>query len=137
MLPIYGEVSIEEGIYEAADEMMRFDNKLNRLIAEHNGIDLDDEDVNIINDFEETKNGYRLIENIDNKSQVVVSLKNRVLTITIVKSEKSVTLINGEESYEITKSESQSSLFLPSDADEESMQKEYRNGILKIEFLKK
>ena len=135
--PLMAEVNLERGVYEAADDMVRFDNKLNKLIAEHNNIDLE-EDNTPINDFEETKTGYRLIETIDNNSsKVEVNLKDRVVTVVITKTEKNIVNSNGEKSYEITKSESSSSLFLPEDADENSMKKEYQDGILTVEFLKK
>ncbi len=136
--PLVADVNLEKGIYDAAEEMMRFDDKLNRLIAEHNQVDLD-EDIISINDFEETQNGYKLTEVMDNNnSKVEVLLENRKLTIMITTIEK--TVINnesqGEEGYEMRKSELRSSLFLPEDADENSMQKEYQNGVLKIQFLK-
>lgn len=135
--PLMAEVNLDRGVYKEADDMVRFDNKLNRLIAEHNNIDLDEENTPI-NDFEETKKGYRLTETIDNNSSKIdVKLKDRVLTIVITKTEKNLLDIDGEKSYEITKSESSSSLFLPEDADENSMKKEYQDGILTVEFLKK
>ncbi len=135
--PLVAEVNLDRGVYEAADDMVRFDNKLNRLIAEHNNIDLDEENTPL-NDFEETKTGYRLTETIDNNSsKIEVNLKDRVLTIVITKTEKNLLDIAGEKSYEIIKSESSSSLFLPEDADENSMQKEYQDGILTVKFLKK
>jgi len=134
--PILAEIAIQEGIYDAAEEMIRFDEKMNKLIAEHNQIDFEDEEK-VIEDFEETNDGYLLVQNIDgNHTKVVVKLLDRVLTISTINSYKETIKVETESSYEMITQSSSMSLFLPEDADANSMQKSYINQILEIKFLK-
>jgi len=136
------DIDLQRGVYDAAEEMIRFDNKMNRLIAEHNKIDSEDMtnfNIDNIEDFEETQNGYLLLRDIpeNNSTKVEVSLKDGLVTVFITKTEKRVLGVGNERSYETTMSRTASSLFLPQDADELSMKKIYKNGTLKVTFLKK
>ena len=136
-LILSADVGMQEGIYDAAEEMIAFDEKMNRLIAEHNQVDMEDEDKNIIEDFEETERGYVLKTTVDgNNTKVEVILKDRLLTVSMVTTEKQVIQIGAETSYESTVSSSSTSLYLPQDADAKSMKKYYENGILEVTFLK-
>lgn len=141
-LPLFSDINMQKGVYDAAEEMMRFDQKMNQLIAEHNQFDEEDtkafEESNV-EDFEETRDGYVLKRNISEskRTKVAVSLDNRLLTISITKSEKEVVVIGDERSYETTMNRTSSSLYLPEDANEKSMKQQYRNGILEVKFLKK
>jgi HSP20 family molecular chaperone IbpA len=146
MILLYGLViyaDTEIGMYEAAEEMIRFDEKMNRAIAEHNQLNKEDEDEMRLNamveDFEEIEGGYLLIRNISdsNNSKIEVKLNNGMLTIitTIIEQEGiSSESISG---LETTLSSSSLSLPIPNDADENRMNKTYKNGVLKIKFPKK
>jgi HSP20 family molecular chaperone IbpA len=142
-LAIYAQTDIQKGVYDAAEEMIRFDEKMNRAIAQHNNLSSEDEDEmrlnSMVEDFEETKNGYLLKRDIpeNNQTKVQVKLEDGVLTISTSTIEKE--LIEGEAitGYETTMSSSSISLFLPNDADENQMQKRYENGVLMITFPKK
>ena len=134
---IFADVGLQEGVYNAAEEMIAFDEEMTRLIEEHNQIDMDEEE-NRIEDFEETEKGYILKTNIDgNNTTVDVILKDRMITISIVQREKEMIQVGAETSYESTISSSATALFLPADADDKTMQKIYQNGILEVTFLKK
>ena len=140
-LPLFSDINLQEGVYDAAEEMMQFDKKMNELIAEHNQLDEEEKrafaETNI-EDFEETKGGYILKKNIADSSntKVDVSLNNRTVTVSITKNTKEVLTIGTERSYESTTSRTSSSLYLPEDANENSMKKKYKNGILEVTFLK-
>jgi HSP20 family molecular chaperone IbpA len=140
-LMLFADIDMQKGIYDAAEEMIRFDNKMNRLIAEHNQLDKEDEKIfeeSQIEDFEEIESGYRLKKNISdgNGTKVEVLLENRLLTISVSRTKKEVIQIGKERSYESTMNRSSSSLYLPADADKNSMKQEYIDGVLKITFSK-
>lgn len=133
---LFAEVDIQQNMYEAAEEMMRFDEKMTRLIREHNQID--DIDDSPINDFEETDDSYVLQEKMDtNDTEVSVLLTDGLLTINMLTRSKEHTLIDLEETYNTVINKSTTSLYVPQDADLNSMNKSYENGILEIRFLKK
>ena len=136
---LFAENNLQKGVYDAAEEMMQFDEKMNRLIAEHNGVDYEKEKMSTIVDFEETQNGYVLERDIEdnNNTQIELSLEDGMLTIEITVREQEEIRTETEISYETTMSTSTMSLYIPSDADENSMNEEYKNGILKVTFLKK
>ncbi len=133
------EIDMQKGVYDAAEEMMAFDTKMNKIIAEHNGVDYEEMHNNsAIEDFEETTDGYILKRNIENnETEIEISVKERLLTISMVTREKEVVKTPTETTYETSINQSESSLFLPHDADEDSMNKLYENGILEITFRKK
>ena len=138
-MTLFAEVDLNDGVYDAAEEMMQFDEKMNRLIAEHNGVDYEEEKMNTIVDFEEKEKSYvleREIEDNDN-TQIELSLKDGLLTIdTTVREQEKLNTETGI-GHETTISKSSMSLYIPSDADEDTMQEVYKNGILKVTFLKK
>ena len=134
-LLLSAEVDMQKSMYDAADEMIEFDNKLNKLIAEHN--QYDDEDLEemhkndiSIEDFEDTSTGYALNQKIEdaNNTKIDVDVSDGVLTITTEKRVR-VAIKNG---YETTMSSSKSSLFIPNDADESKIKSQYTNGFLTI-----
>jgi len=138
-MTLFAEVNLQEGVYDAAEEMMQFDEKMNRLIAEHNGVDYEKEKMNTIVDFEEKENLYLLEREIEdnNNTQIELSINNGMLTIdTTVKEQEALQTETGV-SYETTITKSSMSLYVPADADEDTMQEIYKNGILKVTFLKK
>jgi len=141
-LPSYSEVNLQQGVYDAAEEMIRFDLKMNRLIEEHNQRNLEEQSEmqeNRVEDFEETVNGYLLKQSVDEskRMKIEVTLKDRMVFITTITKTQEVVTVGDERSYENTMSRSTSSLYLPQDADELSMRQEYKNGILEVTFLKK
>jgi len=143
-IPIYAETNMQKGIYNAAEEMIEFDNKMNRAIAEHNKIDLEDEvEKNLINsminDFKEVDGGYLLKRNIlyPDSTKVEVKLEDGMLTISTTTVEKEVRDNEQNVTSETTLSSTSASLFIPNDADDTKMQKSYKNGILEIRFPKK
>ena len=136
---VFADIDMQKGVYDAAEEMMAMDEKMNRAIDEHNRLNWDDEDTQLetitINDFEETQNGYQLIKEIpdSNDTEVNVQVKDGILTISTVTKMREIT----EFSESVTMSSSASSLFIPTDADENRVQESYINGVLKITLLKK
>jgi len=141
--PVYAQSNMQKGIYDAAEEMIRFDEKMNQAIAEHNQFSIEDEEEmrlnSMVEDFEETKNGYRLERTIPNpkNSDVLVKLDEGTLTISITTTENSTLDAETNISFESSISSTTVSLFLPTDADENKMQKTYQNGVLTITFPKK
>lgn len=142
-ITLNAEVNMQKGIYDAAEEMIAFDKKMNRLIAEHNELTLEESetmhqnDIDI-EDFEELENGYQLIYTIAdaNHTKVKVEVLEGMLTILIITDKKEL-IINGiEGGIETTVDSSKQSLFIPNDADSTSMKSTYDNGVLKILFYK-
>jgi len=142
-LMLFSEVDMQTAVYDGADEMIRFDEKMNRMIDEHNAQIFEDEDMQVfenrVEDFEELENGYLLERTINdsNNTKVELSLNDRKLTILTEVTKKEKIVENDITSYETTTTNSSVSLFLPNDADEKSMEDTYKNGILKIKFRKK
>lgn len=136
---LFAESNLQKGVYDAAEEMMEFDEKMNRLIAEHNGVDYEKEKSSTIVDFEETQNGYVLERDIEdnNNTQIELSLKDGMLTIETTVREQEKIQTKSEITYETTMSKSSTSLYIPSNADANTMREEYKNGIFKVTFLKK
>ena len=134
-----GDIDLQKGIYDAAEEMMEFDEKMNRMIAKHNGVDYEEDSSSDIIDFEEREHSYVLERNIkDNKNtQIEINLKDGVLNIDITVRKQEKVEENGEISYETTLTKSTIPLYLPQDADENTLQESYENGILKVTFRKK
>ncbi len=139
-LLLSADVDIQKNLYDAADDMIEFDNKLNKIIAEHN--QYNDEDLEemhkndiSIEDFEDTPTGYELNQKIEdaNNTKIDVDVLDGVLTITTEKKVR-VAIKNG---YETTMTSSKVSLFIPNDADESTIQSKYSNGFLKITMPKK
>jgi len=119
--------------------MMAFDEKMNRLIAAHNGEDYEEEQGSSIVDFEEKENSYVLEREIEdsNNTKIELSINNGLLTIeTTVREQEALETETGV-GYETTMSKSSTSLYIPADADQDTMQDIYKNGILKVTFLKK
>ena len=134
-LLLSAEVDMQKSVYDSADEMIEFDNKMNKLIAEHN--QYDDEDLKemhqndiSIEDFEDTATGYELNQKIEdaNNTKIDVDVSDGVLTITTERKVR-VAIKNG---YETTMSSSKSSLFIPNDADESKIKSQYIDGFLTI-----
>ena len=139
-LLLLAEVDMKKGVYDTADEMIKFDKKMNKLIAQHNKYsDKDIEEMHkndiSIEDFEDTPNGYELNQKIEdaNNTKIDVDVLDGVLTITTKKRVR-VAIENG---YETTISSSKVSLFIPNDADESKIQSSYIDGFLKIIMPKK
>lgn len=133
---LYGEINIQKNIYDAAEEMIRYDEKMNRAIAAHNQVPYEKLELTTINDFEETKDGYLLEQTIKNPSQtkVKVSIEKGLLIISTKIENKD--FFNTEfNNSEITTIESMSiSLIIPHNANKNKIKKNYKNGILRVEF---
>lgn len=136
---LYADINLQTSVYDAAEEMMEFDEKMNKLIDKHNGVDYEKEDMSNIVDFEERKNTYVLERNIEdnNNTQIELSIKDGKLIIETTVREQEEIRTETEISYETTMSKSSTSLYIPKNVDEESMHEEYKHGILKVTFLKK
>ena len=136
---LFADSNLQKGVYDAAEEMMEFDEKMNRLIAEHNGVDYEKEKISNIVDFEERENSYVLERNIEdnNNTQIELSLKDGMLSIETTVREQEEIRTENEISYETTMNTSTMSLYIPSKANESTMREEYKDGILKVTFLKK
>jgi len=137
---LFGEIDLQKGIYDSAEEMMALDAKMNRAIAEHNRESSDWNDsikmeVMSVHDFEERENSYVLEREIPDpeNTKVEVTLSNGELTI----STSTTTIEKTEFSESKTVSTSSSSLFIPTDADDTKMEKSYADGVVKIVFPKK
>ena len=138
-LSLFADIDLQKAIYDSADEMVEFDEKMNRLIAEHNGVEYEREGISNIIDFEERENYYLLERNIEesNNTQIELSLKDRVLSIEITVREQEEIKTETISSQETTMSQSTTSLYIPENADENTLQESYKNGILKVIFQKK
>jgi len=139
----FSEVDLQTGVYDAAEEMMAFDNKMNQLIKEHNQVMFDDEDLELeeikVEDFEEREKSYILEKTISesHNKKVEVKVLNGLLSVIIKSIESDKLIVDGITSHETTMSGSTMSLFIPVDADENQMKYSYRDGILKIVLPKK
>ena len=139
-LLLNAEVDMQKSVYDGANEMMNFDNKMNKLIAEHNQYndkeveEMHKNDISI-EDFEDTPMGYALNQKIEdaNNTKIDVDVLDGVLTITAEKKVR-VAIENG---YETIMTSSKVSLFIPNDADESKIQSKYLDGFLKITMPKK
>jgi len=139
----YAEVNVTKAIYEAAEEMMRFDEKMNQAIAEHNGFDeSDDEEMRLhdrVNDFEEIEDAYRLeheVEDVEN-SKLEVNVQEGMLMVKTTTVNKEFMKFDENSAHSSTMNSYSFALFIPNDADVERMEKSYINGVLKIIFPKK
>ena len=138
---LFAEIDVQTKIYDAAEEMIQFDEKMNQAIIKHNQINPQDADemrleAMAINDFTETPSGYILERTIDkaNETEVKVEIQDEVLIISTKTLNKD--FINHElNNTEITTMSSMSvSLLIPNDADKSKMVKNYEHGILTITF---
>lgn len=142
-LVAFSEVNLQKGIYDAAEEMMRFDEKMNQIIAEHNNIAYDgDENLEFsnvsINDFKEVLDGYELRKDINGTNvRVKVKTKDMLLTISLITKEVKELVSEGETGTETVMSSSSVSLPIPNDADESQLSSTYANGTLIIKLPKK
>ena len=137
---VFADIDRQRGIYDAAEEMIAMDEKMNRAIDEHNKFYWDDEYMEekptiSINDFEETEEGYELIKKFSdfNQTEIEVQLDDGILTISTIRTITEKTALT--ESTTI--SSSANALFIPNDAQEDRMKQSYRDGVLKITLLKK
>ncbi len=134
---LHAEIDLQKGIYDAAEEMIAFDEKMNQAIAEHNQYE---EEMQIeINDFEEREDDYLLEQRIpdQNNTKISINIKDTLLTITTTQIEKE-DLINELNMSSITTiSSSSTALFIPNNADATKMEKSYSHGVLRITFPKK
>lgn len=140
---VFADINLSKGIYEAAEEMMRFDEKMNQAIAQYNGFDAhDDEEMRLhdrVHDFEEIEDGYRLeheVEDVEN-STLHVDVQDGMLMIKTTTVDKAFMSFELNSSHATTMSSYSFALFIPNDADIGRMEKSYINGVLKIIFPKK
>ena len=137
-IALFADTDLQRSVYDAAEDMMKFDEKMNLLIAKHNGVEYTKENSNNIMDFEERENAYVLERTIEdnNNTQIELNLKERLLSIDVtVREQKEIKTETGV-GYETTLTQSTTPLYLPKNADETTMQDSYKDGILKITFQK-
>ena len=141
---LYGEVDIQKNIYDAAEEMMRFDEKMNRAIAEHNRVTPEEDaemqlESSMIRDFEERADSYLLEREIPypDETEVEVTLEDGLLTVTMTTIEREEREEDLNISTIMMMNSSSFSLFLPPDADENRVEKYYNGGVLMITIAKK
>ena len=135
---LFADINLQKSVYDSAEDMMEFDEKMNRLIAKHNGVEYEKEKSSNIMDFEEQENAYVLERDIEdnNNTQIELSLEDRMLSIEItIREQKKIKTETGI-SYETTMTQSTIPLYIPQNANENTMQESYKNGILKITFQK-
>ena len=141
---LFAEIDIQTSIYDAAEEMIAFDEKMNKAIAKHNGYSAEeDADMRMesmqINDFEERENSYILEQEVPNieETNIEVKVVGNLLLISSISIEEE----NFKNDLNITKSKTTTSfttsLFIPNDADETKMTKSYENNKITIIFPKK
>lgn len=143
-IPLLADIDMQKGFYDAAEEMMRFDEKMNQLIAEHNNIGFEEDKEMRLNDialedFKETSNGYELSQNIDDSNNIKIDVKvedGRLSILTTVTQKKEI-MMKEETISETTISSSQVSFPIPNNADEQTMTNSFKNGVLVIKFNKK
>ncbi len=133
------EENLQTTIYDGAEEMIRFDEKLNQAIREHNQIDNEDEidlDNMQVNDFLETPQGYLLEQEIENyeETEVNVNIENDLLIISTKTLDKDFFSTELNNTELTTVSSLSLSLIIPNNADQNKMQKKYENGKLTIIF---
>jgi len=146
-LVVHADSNMQRGMYDSAEEMIRFDEKMNRAIAEHNQLDEEDKDEMLMNamveDFEERDSEYILKRDIpnSNNTKIDVKVKDGMLSITTTTIEqeriKDLTEEGNISGFETIKSSSSMFLTIPNDADESRMKRSYENGVLEIRFPKK
>ena len=140
---VIADTDMQKGMYDAAEEMIKFDEKMNQAIAKHNQLDIKNEDEMRINamveDFEEVEGGYLLKRDIpeNNNTKIAVKLENGMLSIITTTMEQEGINNKSVSGFETTMSSSSMTLFIPNDADEKRMERVYENGVLKIKFPKK
>ena len=145
---LFAEIDIQTNIYDAAEEMIAFDEKMNKAIAKHNQMSEEEEDEALlnsmmINDFEESITGYKLEKEIANfdSNEISVNIQGNLLVISLKSTDKEIhkKKIHKEE-LNITEIETisslESSLIIPDDADTSQMTQTFKNGILTITFPK-
>ena len=137
-IALFADTDLQRSVYDAAEDMMKFDEKMNLLIAKHNGVEYTKENSNNIMDFEERENSYVLERTIEdnNNTQIELSLKERLLSIEVTVREQKEIKTEAGVGYETTMTQSTTPLYLPKNADETTMQDSYKDGILKITFQK-
>ncbi len=133
------EENLQKTIYDGAEEMIRFDEKLNQAIREHNQIeDEDDIDLNNmqVNDFLETPQGYLLEQEIENyeETEVNVKIENDLLIISTQTLDKDFFSTELNNTKVTTVSSLSVSLIIPNNADQNKMQKRYSKGLLTVTF---
>jgi len=138
-IALFGDIDIQKNIYDSADEVIRMDEKMNQAIAQHNNISPQQDEImrsntQMIEDFEETKDKYILTRELNPQTdKVKVSIENGELKIvTTTKEQKQEGNI-----YTTIEKETESIIPIPFDADKTTMQKSYKNGVLKVSFQKK
>lgn len=138
---LFAEINVQAEIYDAAEEMIKFDEKMTQAIIEHNQINPQDADemrleAMAINDFSETAFGYTLERKIDNpnETEVKVKIEEGVLIISTKTLDKSFITHELNNSEITTMSSMSVSLLIPTDANQNKMQEKYENGLLTITF---
>ena len=131
-LTLQANTDMQRGIYDAAEEMIRFDAKMSRAIMEHNQVGSEG--------FEETTRGYIFTKEMLNNILVSAKVENQILTIVISTQEDKDIYDAIEHSnisgFETIMNASSFSISIPKNADESKMEKSYRNGLLRIRFPK-
>lgn len=140
---LFAEIDIQTNIYNAAEEMIAFDEKMNKAITKHNQMSEDEEDEALlnsmmINDFEESTTGYKLEKEIANfdSNEISVNIQGNLLIISLKSTEKEIHKKESNITEIETISSLESSLIIPNDADTSQMIQTFKNGILTITFPK-
>ncbi|CAA6820161.1 MAG: Unknown protein [uncultured Sulfurovum sp.] len=142
-LSVCSEIDMQKGIYDAAEEMMKFDEKMNKMIAEHNNIAYEgDENLAFSNvsieDFKEVANGYELTRDInDSNLQLEVKVKDTLLIISLSSKEVKEIVTGSEIGAETIMTSSTVSLPIPNDADKSKLSSSYKDGKLLVKLPKK
>ncbi|NOZ89708.1 MAG: hypothetical protein GXO60_00320 [Epsilonproteobacteria bacterium] len=136
------DIDIQKNIYDGAEDIIRMDEKMNRAIAEHNQL-TPEEDAQMrlnsskIEDFEDIGDRYILKKDIPKGSKVELKVEDGMLNILTITTQKEKKQTDLNISYTSIINTSEISIPIPNDANQNSMQKDYKNGILEIIFYKK
>ena len=143
-LSFSAKIDIEKNIYAGAEDIIRMDEKMNRAIAEHNQLNQKEDAMMRLNtanieDFEEVNGAYILKREIldANHTKVDIKIDKGMLTILTTTTEEERMVDEQNTSITTTISSSETSLFIPKNANTSLMKKKYENGILEIKFPKK
>ncbi len=136
------DIDIQKNIYDGAEDIIRMDEKMNRAIAEHNQL-TPEEDAQMrlnsskIEDFQDMGDKYILEKDIPKSAKIDLKIEDGMLNISTTTTQKEKIQTDLNVSYTTIITTSETSIPIPNDANQNSMQKRYKDGILVIIFDKK
>ncbi|MBD3793287.1 MAG: Hsp20/alpha crystallin family protein [Campylobacterales bacterium] len=145
-LPLCADLSLdmEQNMYAPAREMIQMDEAMNKAMDQHNQkeqmVEIIDEtgagfETNSMADLQDTGDGYRLEQTFTEPENTTVEVKieGDMLKISTLK----ITTIKVNDLDLNTTTTSEEMQTIPYDADKQSMQQYYADGLLTVTFAKK